>query len=59
VEQYSNSLNRKHRKLGNRMASRHDNSEQVRELRELQRNLAERIRKIQRGAQCQQQSETA
>jgi hypothetical protein len=59
VEQYANSLNRKHRNPGNRMASRHDNSEQVRELRELQRNLAERIRKIQRGAQCRQQSETA
>jgi hypothetical protein len=59
VEQDTNSLNRRHRKLGNRMASRHDNSEQVRELRELQRSLAERIRKIQRGAQCRQQSETA
>tara|TARA_R110002033_G_scaffold163363_1_gene200551 strand:+ start:586 stop:765 length:180 start_codon:yes stop_codon:yes gene_type:complete len=59
VEEYARSLIRKHHKLGNQIAHGHDNSEQVRELRELQRSLAERIRKIQRGTYYRQTSETA
>ncbi|CAO1650250.1 hypothetical protein [Parasphingorhabdus sp. NYA22] len=59
MEQYTNSLIRKHRKLGDRIANRDDHVEQVRELRGLQRSLAERIRKIQRGAQYHRPSETA
>ena len=59
MEQYTNSLIRKHRKLGDQIAGRHDHGEQVRELRELQRSLAERIRKIQRGARYSRPSETA
>lgn len=59
MEQYTNSLIRKHRKLGDRIASRPDSTEQARELRELQRSLAERIRKIQRAAQYRRPSETA
>ncbi|NCN85953.1 MAG: hypothetical protein GW808_13290 [Sphingomonadales bacterium] len=50
MEQYANSLIRKDHKLAKPIANNRDNSEQVRELRELQRNLADRIRKIQRGA---------
>jgi len=59
VEQYANSLIRKDHKLAKPIASSRDNSEQVRALKELQRNLAERIRKIQRGAQYRQPGENA
>ncbi|NRD90266.1 hypothetical protein C8024_13550 [Sphingopyxis sp. BSNA05] len=59
MEQYSNSLIRKHRKLGDQIANHKDHGEQVRELQRLQRSLAERIRKIQRGAAYRQQGETA
>ena len=59
MEQYANSLIRKDHKLAKPVANNRDNSEQVRELRELQRNLADRIRKIQRGAQYSQPSENA
>jgi len=59
VEQYTNSLIRKHRKLDARIANRDDHVEQARELKELQRSLAERIRKIQRGTQYHRPGETA
>lgn len=59
MEKYTNSLIRKHRKVENRIASGHDDSEQIRELKELQRSLAERIRNNQRGAQRSQASDTA
>lgn len=59
MEQYTNSLIRKHRKLDDQIANCHDHDEQVRELRELQRSLAERIRKIQRGTQYRRPIETA
>lgn len=59
MEQYANSLIRKHRKLDHRIANRDDHVEQARELRELQRNLAERIRKIQLGTQYHRPGETA
>lgn len=59
MEQYTNSLIRKHRKPGDRITNRHDHLGQVRELRELQRSLAERIRKIQRGAQYHRPGEIA
>lgn len=49
MEQYANSLIRKHRKLGDQIASGHDDSEQMRALKILQRSLAERIRNHQRG----------
>lgn len=58
MEQYANSLIRKHRKLGNQIASGHDDSEQMRALKILQRDLAERIRKHQRGVQRSQANKT-
>lgn len=59
MEQYSNSLIRKHRKLGDQIATHKDHGEQIRELKRLQRSLAERIRKIQRGAAYLPRGETA
>ena len=59
MEQYAKSLIRKRHNLGNQIASGHDNSEQVRELRELQSSLAERIREMQRGTYYRQPSQTA
>ncbi len=58
MERYNNSLIRKYRNLQNRIASGHDESEQIRELEELQRSLAERIRKMERVARHGQENET-
>jgi hypothetical protein len=49
----------KDRELANHIASDRDQEEQVRELAELQRSLAERIRKIERAADKGQEDETA
>lgn len=57
MEQYTNSQIRKHRKLGDQIAISHDNCEQMRKLKILQRSLAERIRKQQRGVQSGQVNE--
>lgn len=59
MEDYANSLTRKHRKPGDRSAGKHDDSEQVRKLRELQHSLAERIRNHQSGDQHFSASDTA
>lgn len=59
MEQYTSRLIRKQRKPENRVASSDDHSEQVRELKELQRSLAERIRQIQLGAEHNQAGKTA
>lgn len=53
------SLIRKRHKPVNRIASGHDNGEQMRELRKLQRNLAGRIRKVRRSAPYSQPNKTA
>jgi len=59
VDQYANSVIRKHHEPGNLIASGHDDSEQGREIRELQRSLADRIRNLQRGTQHRPPDETA
>ena len=58
MEQHANSSIREHHKLAKRIANGHENSEQLRELKELQRNLADRIRKIQRGGQYSRSGKT-
>ena len=47
-----------HRGSEDRIASDREKSEQIRELEELQRNLAERIRKIERAAEQSREDET-
>jgi len=59
VGKYTSNLIRNHSKSGNPTTSSHDHSEQVRELRELQRSLAERIRQVQLGARYHPPRETA
>lgn len=49
MKQHANSSIPEHHELAKRIANGHENSEQWRELKELQRNLADRIRKIQHG----------
>lgn len=56
--EYTNSLIGKHRKPGARIMSGHDNCEQMRELKELQRSLAQRILRHQRGVQPGRANET-
>ncbi|WP_161486487.1 hypothetical protein [Parasphingorhabdus sp.] len=51
MKDYKNSLIRKHRKLEQQLSTDNQDPEQMRELRRLQQNLAERIQQIQRGPQ--------
>jgi hypothetical protein len=59
VAKYTSSLIQKHSNSHSRIETGYDHGEQVRELRELQRGLAERIRRIQLGAQYQRPRESA
>jgi len=49
----------KYREQENRMTSDRDQDEPIRELEELQRSLAERIRKIERAAEQSREDKTA
>ena len=51
VKKYTDILIREHRFSENRIARSRDHGEQIRELEALQRDLAERIRKIEHGAE--------
>ncbi|WP_373492227.1 hypothetical protein [Parasphingorhabdus sp.] len=59
MAKYTSSLIQKHSNSRSRIETGHDHGEQVRELRELQRGLAERIRRMQLGAQYRQPRHSA